>query len=324
MIWLYVVAFTAGLVVLELGADWFTDQARELAERAGVSETLAGLLTVSIEWEELVVVLVAALSGQPAVAAGDVIGSCIANLGSSLGVGLLARPVAVGRDDRRIGWVMLGVTALVAAGAWLGRGAISRPAGVLFIALFVIYLAALVWLFRRGLMQTLLAREDKDDDADASRDTRRGVARAFIGALGGLALVVVGAELVVRGAVGLAHAWGLSEFVVGLTLVAFGTTLPDTVVNVIAARKKSGGLVMANAAGSNICDLLFVFGVAAVASPLMLDRATLMFDLPFLIGLTLLVVVMQRGSRLVRAEGAALLAAYTFYLLYNFTLKGGL
>jgi cation:H+ antiporter len=320
--WLYFVAFIAGLVLLELGADGFTDRARKLAERAGVSETLAGLLTVGIEWEELVVVLVAALSGRPAIAVGGVIGSCIANLSGSLGVGLLARPVAVSRDDRRIGWVMLGVTALVAVGAWLGRGAISRPAGVWLIALFLVYLAALVRLFRRGLVQTL-AREDKDD-ADALRDTRRGVARAFIGALGGLALVVVGAELVVRGAVGLAHAWGLSEFVVGLTLVAFGTTLPDTVVNVLAARKESGGLVMANAAGSNICDLLFVFGVAAVASPLILDRAILMFDLPFLIGLTLLVVVMQRGPRLVRAEGAALLAAYTFYLLYNFTLKGGL
>ena len=323
MTWLYLGAFLAGLVVLEVGADGFTDRARELAERAGVSETLAGLLTVGIEWEELVVVLVATLSGRPAIAAGDVIGSCIANLGGSLGVGLLARPVAVGRDDRRIGWVVLGVTVLMAAGAWLGRGTISRPAGVLMIALFVVYLAALVWLFRRGLMQTLLAREDKDDDADTLRDTRHGVAKAFIGALGGLVLVVVGAELVVRSAVGLAHAWGMSEFVVGLTLVAFGTTLPDAVVNVIAARKESGGLVMANAAGSNVCDLLFVLGVAAVASPMMLDRATLMFDLPFLIGLTLLVVVMQRGSRLVRAEGAVLLVAYVFYLLYNFTLKGG-
>ena len=322
MTFLYLAAFIAGLVVLELGADGFTDRARELAERAGVSETLAGLLTVGIEWEELVVVLVAALLGRPAVAAGDVIGSCIANLGGSLGVGLLARPVAVGRDDRRIGWVMLGVTVLVAAGAWLRRGAISRPAGGLLIASFVLYLASLAWLFRRGLMQTLLAREDKDD-ADVSRETGRGVAGAFIGALGGLVLVVVGAELVVRGAVGLARAWGISEFVVGLTLVAFGTALPDAVVNIIAARKESGGLVMANAAGSNICDLLFVFGVAAAASPLMLDRTTLMFDLPFLIGLTLLVVVMQRGSRLVRVEGAMLLAAYTFYLLYNFVVKGG-
>jgi cation:H+ antiporter len=323
MTWLYLGAFLAGLVVLEVGADGFTDRARELAERAGVSETLAGLLTVGIEWEELVVVLVAVLLGRPAVAAGDVIGSCIANLGGSLGVGLLARPVAVGRDDRRIGWVALGVTALMAAGAWLGRGTISRPAGVLLVASFVVYLAALVWLFRRGLMQTLLAREGKDD-ADASRDRRRGVTKAFIGALGGLVLVVVGAELVVRGAVGLAHAWGMGEFVVGLTLVAFGTTLPDAVVNVIAARKESGGLVMANAAGSNICDLLFVLGLAAVASPVTLDRATLAFDLPFLLGLTSLVVVMQRGSRLVRAEGAALLAVYAFYLLYNFTLKGGL
>jgi len=319
---LYLAVFIAGLVVLELGADGFTDRARELAECAGVSETLAGLLTVGIEWEELVVVLVAALSGRPAVAAGDVIGSCIANLGGSLGVGLLARPVAVGHDDRRIGWVMLGVTVLMAAGAWLGRGTISRPAGVLLVALFVVYLAALAWLFRRGLMETLLTHEDKDD-AEASRDTRHGVTKAFFGALGGLVLVVVGAELVVRGAVGLAHTWGMSEFVVGLTLVAFGTTLPDAVVNVIAARKESGGLVMANAAGSNICDLLFVLGLAAVASPMALDRATLVFDLPFLIALTLLVVVMQRGSRLVRAEGAMLLAVYAFYLLYNFALKGG-
>jgi cation:H+ antiporter len=322
MILLYLAAFVAGLVVLEVGADGFTDRACELAERAGVSETLAGLLTVGIEWEELVVVLVAALSGRPGIAAGDVIGSCIANLGGSLGVGLLARPVAVGRDDRRIGWVVLGVTALMAASAWLGRGTISRPVGVLLVALFVAYLAALVWLFRHGLMQTLLAHEDEDNVADASHKTGHDVAKAFIGALGGLVLVVVGAELVVRGAVGLAHAWGMSEFVVGLTLVAFGTTLPDTVVNVIAARKESGGLVMANAAGSNICDLLFVLGLAAVASPLALDSTTLAFDLPFLLGLTLLVVVMQRGSRLVRAEGAVLLAAYAFYLLYNFVLKG--
>ena len=326
MAWLYLAAFVAGLILLEVGADWFTDHARELAERAGVSETLAGLLTVGIEWEELVVVLVAVLTGRPAIAAGDVIGSCVANLGGSLGAGLLARPVRVGRDERRISWVMLGITALVAAGAWLNGGVVSRPGGMFLVALFIVYLAALMWLFRRGLLHTVLRKKDDDDSggddkSGASARTWQGVARSFLAALGGLALVIGGAGLVLRGAVGLAHAWGLSEFVVGLTLVALGTTLPDTVVNVIAARKGSGGLVLANAVGSNICNLSFSLGVAASVAPLMLNGSTLTFDLVFLVGVTLLVVVVLRQPRLERVDGIVLLVLYGFYLVFHLALK---
>jgi len=313
----YLAVFIAGLILLELGAGLFTDQAKELAERAGVSETLAGLLTVGIEWEELVVVLVAGLSGRPAIAVGDVIGSCIANLGGSLGIGLLARPVTVRRDDRRVGWVMLGVTVLTVALAWLSGGALTRLTGFLLITLFVVYLAVLVILFRRGLLITLL-----QNDQDEKSETRRGVLFAFLGVLGGLALVIGGAELVVRSAVQLARLWGVSEFVIGVTLVALGTTLPDTVINVIAARKEHGGLVMANAAGSNICNLLFSLGVAATVTPLMLGRGVLTFDLPYLLGVTALVVVVQRNARLGRASGMVLAALYAFYMVHSFALSG--
>ena len=313
-----IAAFILGLALLEVGADWFTDKARELAQRAGVSETLAGLLTVGIEWEELVVVLVAALSGKPAVAVGDVIGSCIANLCGSLGIGVLARPVPLERDDRRAGLAMLGVTAFVAALVWLGRGTISRPAGILLIGLFAAYLVVLLVLFRRGVMVTLL----QSDDDDEKTETRRGIALASLGALGGLALVILGAELVVRAAVELAKAWHISEFVVGVTLVAFGTTLPDTVINVVAARKERGGLMIANAAGSNICNLLFSLGVAAVISPLAMGGLAF-FDLLFLSSVTVLLVLALRGSRLVRVEGLALVALYGGYLVYSFTFRGG-
>jgi cation:H+ antiporter len=322
LILVYLVVLIAGLVLLEIGADRFTERARDLAERAGVSEMLAGLLTVGIEWEELSVVLIAALSGRTALAAGNVIGSCIANLGGSLGIGLLARPVTVQRDDRRIGWVMLGVTVCVAALAWLGRGTMARPVGLVLIALFVIYLTVLVMLFRRGLMLTLLQGEDDDHD-DKKTGVRRGVAQAFLGALGGLALVVIGAELTVSAAVELARVWGLSEFVIGVTLVALGTTLPDTVVNVIAARRERGSLVMANAAGSNICNLLFSLGAAAIVGPLALGQAVLAFDVPFLLGVTALVVVMQSGARLTRRHGAVLVALYGVYLAGSLWQRGG-
>jgi cation:H+ antiporter len=315
---MYIAVFILGSVLLEVGADWFTDRAGELAEHAGVSETLAGLLTVGIEWEELVVVLVAALSGKPAVAAGDVIGSCIANLCGSLGIGVLARPMSLERDDRRAGLAMLGVTALVAALVWLGRGTISRPAGILLAGLFAAYLIVLLVLFRRGVMVTLLRRDDDDEKIDL----RRGVAFAFLGALGGLALVILGAELVVRAAIELAKAWRISEFIVGVTLVAFGTTLPDTVINVVAARKGSGGLVIANAAGSNICNLLFSLGVAAAIAPLAIGSLAF-FDLLFLLGVTTLLILALRGPRLVRAEGLALVVLYGGYLVYSFAFRGG-
>lgn len=138
----------------------------------------------------------------------------------------------------------------------------------------------------------------------------------------GLTLVIAGAEAVVTSGLFFARQFGISEFVIGLTLVAIGTTLPDKVISIAGALKGRSGVVTANAIGSNIFNLLAVLGLAALIRPLPADSVTLGFDVPFLIGITgLLTLGFFFRKRLFRVEGAILLALYAFYLWYNFAVK---
>ncbi|MCR4406624.1 MAG: sodium:calcium antiporter [Anaerolineae bacterium] len=311
----YGLLFVLGLALLERGADLFTDQVGELAERTGVSETVIGLLTAGIEWEETLVVVLAALRGSVGIAVGDVIGSNIANLSGSFAVGLLARPVNITKDDRRYSWLMLAVTVLVSALLWW-QGGVSRATGGMLVTLFAIYLASLLISLRLGVLQVRL-----EQDEEGGREKKQSIALLFLLALGGLALIILGAEAVIRSAVYFAAWLHVSEFVIGLTLVAVGTTLPDNVIAIAGALKGRSGIVTANAIGSNICNLLLPLGIAALVRPLSVDTATLAFDLPVLVGLTALVTLFFNRPRLGRGTGALLLSLYVLYLLYNFVLK---
>ena len=302
--------FVLGLVLLERGADLFTDQVGKLAERTGVSETVIGLLTAGIEWEETLVVALAALQGNVGIAVGDVIGSNIANLSGSFAAGLLARPVDITKDDRRYSWVMLAVTVLVSALLW-GQGGLSRAAGGVLVALFAIYLVSLLVSLRLGILRVRLEQEESEEEG------ARSIGLLFLLALGGLALIILGAEAVIRSAVYFAAWLHVSEFVIGLTLVAVGTTLPDNMIAIVGALKGRNGIVTANAIGSNICNLLLPLGIAALVSPLPVDSATLAFDLPVLVGLSALVALLFNRPRLGRGTGALLLSLYVLHLLYN-------
>ncbi|HLE82685.1 MAG TPA: hypothetical protein VJA25_15650, partial [Dehalococcoidia bacterium] len=251
-----VVLFLLGILLLERGADLFTDRVGELVERTGVSETVVGLLTAGIEWEELLVSLVAVFSGSPAIAVGNVIGASIANLTGSFSLGLLARPIAIVREDRRFAVVTLLITVLAAA--LLMRGRIGRTEGALLLAVFIVYFAVLAYLLIKGLAQPGFEREE---EGGGHHGPLVDLALAFVG----LGLILAGAEAVVQAGLSLAHALGISEFVIGLTLVAFGTTLPDKVISVAAALKGRSGVVTANALGSNIFNLTAVLGLAALA-----------------------------------------------------------
>ncbi len=146
----------------------------------------------------------------------------------------------------------------------------------------------------------------------------RHLGRAFLG----LVLIIAGAEAVVQSALHFARALRLPEVVVGLTLVAVGTTLPDKVISVASAARGQAGVVTGNAVGSNIFNLLGVMGVAALIRPLPVDRATLVFDVPVMIGVTALTAWMLGRRRAGRAEGFLLMGIYIIYLVANFAFKG--
>lgn len=295
------------LVLLEWGADAFTDGVAAIGEETGVPETLLGLLTAGIEWEELAVVAIAAASGKIGIAVGDVIGSNIANITGSFSLGLLAAPVYPARTDRRFALALLVVTALVCAP--LATGEVGRPVGGALVIAFVAYLALLVVLVVRGRSRIVLAADDDDDD-DETLSMPRLVARTMLG----LAAILLGAEALVEGAIRVAAFFGVPDVLIGLTVVAVGTTLPDKLISIVGARRGQSGVVIGNTVGSNFCNLLAALGVAALIHPLAIDRPTRLFDLPVLVGTTALLAVLLMWRSVGRWAGVGLLTLYIAYL----------
>lgn len=315
----YVLCFLSGLVCLERGADWFIAAAAALAKRLHAPETLIGLLTAGGEWEELVVVLAAALGGHGGIALGDVLGSAIANVLGSFPLGLVARkPLQVERSGRIYAFVLLLVTMLMSGLLFVGP--ITRPVGGVLIGLFLVYLVSILLAIRRGMLQT--PAEDDDDEAEEHEKIGRHRAPGLVFFIVlGLGLVSLGAWLVVEPAVYFARALGLSETVIGLTLVALGTTLPDKAISLAGGIKQRGGLVVANTVGSNLFLLTLVTGLAALAGPVITDGPTLSFDVPVMLGSTLLFCLLLLRQNLHWRTGLLLLLLYAGYLVYQFVGK---
>jgi len=258
---LAVAALIVGLILLEGGAERFTGAIGVLARRLRASEGVVGLLTAGGEWEELVVVALALVGGHPALAVGNVIGSCLANLIGSMPLGLLGkRPLVLDRSARVYGLIMLGVTALVSLFALGGR--VTRPEGGVLVAAFVLYVASVLVVIQRGWLRPPEDDEDDDDDdAPVTGSALRPVAALILG----LVVISVGAALIVQGAVHIAQRIGLSEYAIGATVVSIGTTLPDKAISLIGGLRGQGGVVTANATGSNIFLLTLVLGLAALS-----------------------------------------------------------
>lgn len=317
----YALAFLLGVALLERGADWFVDAAAALAKRLHAPQTLVGLLTAGGEWEELVVVLAAIFGGHSGIALGDIIGSTIANILGSFPLGLFGRkPLVVEKSARLYALALVGVTALVAG--LLVVGPTTRPLGGALVGLFAVYLASILLALRRGILHRSVlpieeAEEDEEEDEREEMERRPGLAQmAFL--VVGLVLISLGAVLVVEPAVYFAHLLGISETVIGLTIVAVGTTLPDKAISLVGGLKARGGIVVANAVGSNIFLLMLVLGLSAVAVPLAADARTVVFDVPVMLGSALLLCVLVFRGRLHWRIGAALLALYVGYLAFQF------
>ena len=287
---LAVAALVVGLIVLEWGAERFTGAIGALARRLRASEGVVGLLTAGGEWEELVVVALALAGGHPALAVGNVVGSCLANLIGSMPLGLLGtRPLVLDRSARVYGLVMLGVTALACLFAFGGR--VTRPEGGALVAAFVVYVASVLVVIRRGWLRPP-EDDDDDDDAPVAGSALHPIAVLVLG----LVVISVGAELIVQGSVHIAQRIDLSEYAIGATVVSIGTTLPDKAISLIGGLRGQGGVVTANATGSNIFLLTLVLGLAALSGGAGLAVAPTVahVDVPLLLAATLLVTLLFR------------------------------
>ena len=308
-------ALIAGLVLLVLGGEFLVRGAVRVAERLGVSPLVIGLTLVGFgtSTPELVTSVQAALSGVPGIAYGNVVGSNIANLLLILGAAALITPIAVGSAAlRRDGGVMVAVTLAFAA-----LGALV-PLGVAVGAGFVVALALYIYMaFRQESRGAVREKADALSEADPALAAHGGPALpvSLAIALGGLALVVGGGYLLVDGATALARAFGISETVIGLTVVAIGTSLPELVTSVMAALRKQADMAFGNIIGSNIYNILGIAGTTALVSPGPVPAEILGFDNYVMIAAALAVVGLAwTGFRISRREGALLLAGYVLYL----------
>jgi len=306
----------AGLLLLVWGAERFVHGAGGLARRLGVSTLVIGLTVVSLGTSapELLVNLTAQLSGVPAMAFGNVVGSNIANIGLVLGVSALLLPLTVHSQVLRREYpLLLGVTILL--GAMIMDERLEPLEG----ALLVVALAGYAyWTFRD-------ARRSSGDPflAEVTEDVPEALpmGRALGWLLVGLGALVLGSRGLVYGAAEVAHAAGLSDLVIGLTLVALGTSLPELAASLAAVAKREDDLVVGNVVGSCLLNILLVLGLPALFGGMPAGPEAVVRDLPVLIGLTLvlgpLFINSPRGHyRINRVEGGLLVVAYVGYVFW--------
>ncbi|MDX1418946.1 MAG: calcium/sodium antiporter [Rubricoccaceae bacterium] len=300
-----------GLVVLLVGAEGLVRGAVALALRFGLTPLVVGLTVVAFGTSspELVVSVDAALKGNGGFAVGNVVGSNVANLALIVGLSALLRPLAI--ETKLVSWdlpVLLG--SAVALVLFLLDGALARWEGAVLALGIVAYVVISVRASRQAARTVELPEEVREEMAQTERPLWRSL--LFVGA--GLGLLVLGAEWLLAGAVGLATRMGVSEAVIGLTLVAFGTSLPELATTVVAAVRKQGEVALGNAIGSNIFNTLGVLGPAALVAPMSRDGVG---DgaLLVMLGVSLLtLLLLWSGYRARRWEGALLLVVYVVYL----------
>ncbi|SES90785.1 calcium/sodium antiporter [Paracoccus homiensis] len=294
----------AGLVLLVLGGDTLVKGAVNLSLRLGVSPLIVGLTVVAFGTSapEMLVSLSAALGGSTDISLGNVVGSNIANVLVILGATALVSGIPTkGHDLRESCVMMLAASVLVIALALTGQ--IGRIAGVVCL----VALAAVLW------RQISTATSVDADEIEGAALGAKGWKIATWLVIGLVALPL-GAQLLVKGAADIARVMGISEAVIGLTLVAIGTSLPEMAASVASAMRGRADMALGNVVGSNIFNLLAILGVTAIVAPLPVPAQMLQLDLWVMLGSSLLLVpFLFRGIRIGRRAGGALLAAYAAY-----------
>jgi cation:H+ antiporter len=314
------ISIIGGLIVLVIGADLLVRGAVRIAEGAGVSPLLVGLTIVGFgtSTPELVTSVQGALSGSPGIAVGNIVGSNIFNIAVILGIAAMLTPLAVAETAlRRDAVLVIATAALFAAVGWFWT--LDRATGTIFLALLAGYLT---WAFRterRSAGPTAAAEKEAAlvgaDPGTAALPTRNGWALPALLVALGLAMLVGGGRSFVAGSIDLARIMGVSEAIIGLTIVAAGTSMPELATSLLAAFRRQAEVALGNVLGSNIYNILGIGGVTALIAPTEMPAQIVTFDNLVMIGLSVvLIAILFTGRRVSRAEGAALFAAYVLYV----------
>jgi len=299
-----------GLALLLGGGEALIRGAAAIAVRLGVSPLLIGLTLVGFgtSTPELVASVNAAWIGAPGIAVGNVVGSNIANVLLILGVAALIFPVAVSKAAfRRDGAALIGASLVLTI--IILTGVLSRWAGLALLALLAAYT---VYAY---LSEARTAQEERGTDTAAVANPGVPLAIAVLFALGGIAGVIIGASLLVDSAVLIARSAGVSETVIGLTLVAVGTSLPELATSAMAALRRQGDLAFGNIVGSNIYNILGILGATGVIVPIAIPAEIAGFDVWVMLAAAVALAVFAITDwRISRREGAAFLLGYAVYL----------
>jgi len=301
-----------GLVLLYFGADGLVKGSASAALKLGLTPLVVGLTVVAYgtSMPELIVSVQAVLAGQSGIAVGNVVGSNIFNIALILGTAALIYPITVSSQLIKIDVpIMIGVTLL--ALFFFRDGVLARwEAAVLFTGIIAYTVGSLIYAKR--MPSAVIVDEPKDGGQSAASPFWKDI--AFI--IGGLVLLVFGSRFLVEGAIGIARTWGVSEAIIGLTIVAAGTSTPELAASIVAALKKQPDIAIGNIVGSNIYNILCILGVTGLIAPINTGGVA-WTDMFVMLGISLLLLpVLWSGFKIQRWEGGVLIAIYAGYLAY--------
>lgn len=293
-----------GFLLLMKGADWFVEGTAGIARKFGIPQIVIGLTIVAMGTSapEAAVSVNAALQGNASISVGNVVGSNILNILIILGITGVITSVAIQKSTLQIDIpFMLAITVVLGVLGFTGNQ-LTRIEGIILLVLFVAYLA---YLF-------VMAKKNKEEDVEEQKPIWKLILFAVIG----LVIIVLGSDFAVDGATGVAKVLGLSDKFIGLTIVALGTSLPELVTSVTAARKGNADIAIGNIVGSNIFNILFILGASALIIPLEFANGFIIDTIIAVFAGVFLWVSVFKTKKLTRPWGIAMLVSYAVYLVY--------
>ncbi len=316
--WMAVGMLVVGFVLLIKGADFFVEGASSVAKQFKIPALIIGMTIVALgtSLPELSVSVSASLRGSNALAISNVLGSNLFNLMVVLGASALIIPLAVDDDvvKKDLPFSMLAALLLLGIGAATGK--IGFVAGAIFLGLFIFFIGSML---RRGMTARKEGRESeaqREEEAEAEEIRIFPVWLSLIFIVGGATAIKFGGDFVVDSAVFIAKFFGVSETLIGLTIVACGTSLPELATSLAAAKKNELDMAVGNAVGSNVFNLLAILGVAAVLSPVAMTMENVIDAIVLLVSSGIVWIISKKQGKLDRKAGALMIGLYIIYLVY--------
>ncbi len=298
----------AGIALVLMGANWFTDGASGLARRLKVSELVIGLTVVALgtSLPEFMVSFLSVLQGSSDMSVGNIIGSNVFNILVITGGSALMKPLVVERSMLVRDFPICAAASALLCGFAFTNGLIARWEGLLLVVFFSVYL----------YMAYRIAMKDRKEAQDVVLEEKTPMLKLLLLIVLGMAALVIGGHVLVNNAAAVAREWGVAESVIGMTILAAGTSLPEFATSVVAAHKGSLGLAFGNVIGSNVFNIAFVIGCCSSIVPMKVTEIV-PFDWIMFVGSCLLVwLVCWTSRKLSRWEGALLVLCYLSYLIW--------